>query len=46
MGAISRNTFFTHCHVLNLIHAWFDWKVVGNWSFSTNLWLTTLLSLP
>jgi len=21
-------------------------KVVGNWSFSTNLWLTTLFSLP
>ena len=43
--AISHNTSFTHCHVLNLILAWFGWKVVGNLSFSTNLWLTTLLSL-
>ena len=45
VGAISHNTSFTHCHVLNLILAWFVWKLVGNWSFSTNLWLTTLLSL-
>jgi len=45
VGAISHNTSFTHCHVLNLILAWFGWKVVGNLSFSTNLWLTTLLSL-
>ena len=45
MGAISHNTSFTHCQVLNLIHAWFRWKVVGNWSFSNNLWLTTLFSL-
>jgi len=45
VGAISHNTFFTHCHVLNLILAWFGWKVVGNLSFSTILWLTTLLSL-
>ena len=44
MGAISHNTSFTHCHVLNLILARFRWKVVGNLSFSTNLWLTTLLS--
>ena len=35
----------SHCHVLNLILAWFGWKLVGNLSFSTNLWLTTLLSL-
>jgi len=45
VGAISHNTSFTHCHVLNLILAWFGWKVVGNLSFPTNLWLTTLLSL-
>ena len=45
VGAISYNTSFTHCHVLNLILAWFGWKIVGNLSFSTNLWLTTLLSL-
>jgi len=45
VGAISHNTSFTHCHLLNLILAWFGWKVVGNLSFSTNLWLTTLLSL-
>jgi len=45
VGAISHNTSFTHCHVLNLILVWFGWKVVGNLSFSTNLWLTTLLSL-
>jgi len=46
MGETSHNTSFTHCSVLNLIHAWFRWKVVGNCYFSTNLWLTTLLSLP
>jgi len=45
IGAISHNTSFTHCHVLNLILAWFGLKLVGNLSFSTNLWLTTLLSL-
>jgi len=45
VGAISHNTSFTHCPVLNLILAWFRWKLVGNWTFSTNLWLTTLLSL-
>jgi len=45
VGAISHNTSFTHCHVLNLILAWFGWKVVGNLSFSTNHWLKTLLSL-
>ena len=45
VGAISHNTSFTHCHVLNLILAWFGWKFIGNLSFSTNLWLTTLLSL-
>ena len=45
VGAISHNTSFTHCHVLNLILAWFRWKVVGNLSFATNLWLITLLSL-
>jgi len=44
-GAISHNTSFTLCHVLNLIFAWFRWKLVANFSFSTNLWLTTLLSL-
>jgi len=44
VGAISRNTSFTHCLVLNLILAWFGWKLVGNLSFSTNLWLTTFLS--
>ena len=44
-GAISGNTSCTHCPVLNLIHAWFEWMLVGNLSFSTNLWLTTLLSL-
>ena len=45
IGAISHNTSFTHCLVLKLIHSWFRWKVDGNWSFSTNLWLTTLLSV-
>jgi len=45
VGAISHNTSFTHCPVMNLIIAWFGWKLVGNWTFSTNLWLTTLLSL-
>jgi len=44
VGAISQDTSFTHCPVLNLILAWFGWKLVGNLSFSTNLWLTTLLS--
>jgi len=46
MGAISHNTSFTHCHVLNLIHAWSRWKVAGSWGFSTKLWLTTSFSLP
>jgi len=45
VGAISHNTSFPYCPVLNLILAWFRWKLVGNWTFSTNLWLTTLLSL-
>jgi len=45
VGVISHNTSFTHCPVLNLILAWLGWKLVGNLSFSTNLWLTTLLSL-
>jgi len=43
--AISHNTSFTHFPVMNLILTWFRWKIVGNWTFSTNLWLTTLLSL-
>jgi len=42
VGAISHNISFTYCPVPNLIVAWFEWKLVGNWSFSTNLWLTTL----
>jgi len=45
VGAISHNTSFTHCPVKNLIISWFGWKLVGNLTFSTNLWLTTLLSL-
>jgi len=45
IGAIPHNTSFTHCLVPNLIHSWFGWKIVGNWSFSSNLWLTTLLLL-
>ena len=45
VGAISYNTSFTHCPVLSLILAWFRWKLIGNWTFSTNIWLTTLLSL-
>jgi len=45
VGAISHNTSFTHCPVLNLNLAWFGWKLGVNWSFSTNLWLTTLLFL-
>jgi len=45
VGAISHNTSFTHCPVLNLILAWFGWKLGVNKSFSPNLWLTTLLSL-
>jgi len=36
-GAISHNTSFTHCPVLNLILAWLEWKIVGNWSFSINI---------
>ena len=28
--AISNNTSFTHCPVLNLILAWFGWKLGGN----------------
>jgi len=30
VGTISHNTFFTHCHVLNLILAWFGWNLGGN----------------
>ena len=45
VGAISDNTSCTHCPVLNLFLAWFEWMLVGNLSFSTNLWLTTVLSL-
>jgi len=30
VGAISHNTSFTHCHVLNLILAWFGWNLGGN----------------
>jgi len=45
VGAISHNTSFTYCPLLNLILDLFGWKLVGNLSFSTNLWLTTLLSL-
>ena len=45
VGATSHNTSFKHYLVLNFILAWFGWKLVGNLSFSTNLWLTTLLSL-
>jgi len=30
VGAISHNTSFTHCLVLNLILAWFRWKLGGN----------------
>jgi len=30
MGAISHNTSFTHCPILNLICAWFGWKLGGN----------------
>jgi len=33
VGAISHNTSFTHCPVLNLILAWFGWMLVGNLSF-------------
>jgi len=45
VGAISHNTSFTHCPVLNFLFAWFEWKLVGNWCFSTNLSLTRLLPL-
>ena len=45
VGAISHNICFTHCPILNLILAWFEWMPVGNLSFSTNLWLRTVLSL-
>jgi len=45
VGTISHNTSFALCPVLNLILVWFGWKLVGNLSFSTNPWLTTLLSL-
>jgi len=45
VGAISHNTSFTHSPALNLILAWFGSKLVGNCTFSTNLWLTALLSL-
>jgi len=30
VGAISHNTSFTHCPILNLILAWFGWKRGGN----------------
>jgi len=30
VGAISHNTSFTHCPVLNLILGWFRWKLGGN----------------
>jgi len=30
VGAISHNTSFTHCLVMNLILAWFGWKLGGN----------------
>jgi len=30
VGTISHNTSFTHCPVLNLILAWFRWKLGGN----------------
>jgi len=30
VGAISHNTSFTHCPVLNLILAWLGWKLGGN----------------
>jgi len=39
VGAISHNTSFTHCPILDLILAWFGWKLVGNWSFSINFGL-------
>jgi len=29
VGAISHNTSFTHCLLLNLIMSWFGWKLVG-----------------
>jgi len=45
VGAISHYTCLTQCPVMNLILTWFGWNIVGNWTFSTNLWLTTLLSL-
>ena len=31
VGAISHNTSFTHCHVLNLILAWFGWSLLVTW---------------
>jgi len=30
VGAISHNTSFTHCPVLNLMIGWFRWKLGGN----------------
>jgi len=30
VGAISHNTSFTHCFILNLILAWFGWNLGGN----------------
>jgi len=30
VGAMSHNTSFTHCHVLNLILSWFRWNLGGN----------------
>ena len=30
VGVISHNTSFSHCPVLNLILAWFGWKLGGN----------------
>jgi len=39
-----RTKFELISRVLNLILAWFGWKLVGNLSFLTNLLLTTLLS--
>jgi len=45
VGAISHRLLSHIVPYWNFILPWFEWKLVGNWSFSTNLWLTKWLSL-
>jgi len=45
VGAISHRLLSHIVPYWNFILPWFEWKLVSNWSFSTNLWLTKWLSL-